>query len=272
LITATPVFGLPLLLIENKLRVLVASDVHLGLEHELWLCGISIPSQTDRLLERLINCLNEIEPDRLVLLGDTKHNVPRTSWQEKKEVPHFLRSLSRIVQVDIVPGNHDGGLADLAPIGTSVMTSSGYVLDGAGYFHGHTWPDPILFRSEMLVTGHIHPAIRLFDPLGHFQNKPVWAKVSLVPDAIEDQYKQKLPNPEMIIVPAFNDLCGGFPLNEPDQDERGPILTMADMNKAGIFLLDGTNLGSLGAIKSHDNNKSAGKRKSLGNKRTTKEK
>ena len=248
-VQVNPVFGTPLLVVERKLKVLVAADIHLGLEHELWLCGVSIPSRTDRLLEQLKGILLEVDPDRLVLLGDTKHNVPRTSWQEQKEVPSFLESLSKEVQVDLVPGNHDGGLADLAPPGTRVMPSSGYVLDGVGYFHGHTWPDPKLFSSDILVAGHIHPAIKLRDSLGHSVNRPVWARAPLKADAVEAQYRQLLPLPEILIVPAYNDLFGGLPLNEPGEDERGPILTMTDMDRARIYLLDGTDLGILGTIK-----------------------
>ena len=252
-IQVNPVFGAPLLVVERKLKVLVAADIHLGLEHELWLCGVSIPSQTHRLLEQLLGYLKEVGPDRLVLLGDTKHNVPRTSWQEQREVPSFLESLSNVVQVDLVPGNHDGGLADLAPPGTRVMPSSGYVLDGVGYFHGHTWPDPKLFSSDILVAGHIHPAIKLRDPLGHSVNRSVWARAPLLGEAVEAQYKQKLPLPEILIVPAYNDLFGGLPLNEPGEDERGPVLTMADLDRARIYLLDGTDLGILGAIKAPEN-------------------
>ena len=257
-----PVFNAPLLLVERDLKVLVAADIHLGLEYEMWLCGVSIPSQMERLLERLKGYLKEIEPDRLVLLGDTKHNVPKTSWKEKQEVPSFLRSLSQEVEVDLVPGNHDGGLADLAPPGTRVMPSSGYILDGVGYFHGHTWPAPALFNSDMLVAGHIHPAIRLRDPLGHSVTKPVWARAPLSVAAVEAQYKQKFPSPEMVIVPAFNHLCGGLPLNKTGEDERGPILTMADLDRTRIYLLDGTDLGSLGAIKERECQAKAGKPKS----------
>lgn len=256
----SPVFDVPLLLVERDIKVLVAADIHLGLEHELWLCGVSIPSQTEKLLGRLKGCLKEIKPDRLVLLGDTKHNVPKTSWQEKKDVPSFLESLSQEVEVDLVPGNHDGGIADLAPPGTRVMPASGYLLDGVGYFHGHTWPSTDLFNSDMLVAGHIHPAIRLRDPLGHFVTKPVWARAPLSAKSVESQYKEKLPSPEVVIVPAFNHLCGGFPLNEPGEDERGPILTLAEIDSARIYLLDGTDLGSLGDIKARDGHDQGRKR------------
>lgn len=250
--TATPVFGEPLLLVEGKERVLVAADLHLGLEYDLWLGGISIPSQTKKILKRLKKSLDAIEPDRLLLLGDVKHNVPRTSWQERKEIPSFLRSLAEEVRLDIVPGNHDGGLADLAPNGSRVHLSSGLIIDGIGYFHGHTWPDRELLKAELLVAGHIHPAVRLKDPIGSSPNRRAWARASLSPTALEQQYGcgTGMPVPEMVIIPAFNDLCGGLPLNTPMEHERGPILTLANMNDARIFLLDGTNLGRLRDVRS----------------------
>jgi metallophosphoesterase superfamily enzyme len=244
----TPLFGEPLLLVEGDLRVLVAADLHIGLEHELWLCGASVPSQTGKLLEQLKSFISGTEPDRLVLLGDIKHNVPQASWQERTEVPAFLRSLSEEVRLDLVPGNHDGGLAKLAPPGVRVLPSSGFLLDGAGYFHGHTWPDEALFSSEVLVAAHLHPAVKLTDPLGYSASWRVWARAALSQEAIEQQYGRRLPSPKMLIVPAFNDLCGSLPLNEKAR-EHGPILAMAELDDARIYLLDGTDLGRLGGMK-----------------------
>ena len=253
----SPVFGAPLLLIEGKKRILVASDLHLGLEYELWQSGISIPSQTEKILQRLQNHLARIAPDRLLLLGDVKHNVPRTSWQEKREVPEFLHRLSEEVPVEIVPGNHDGGLADMAPPGVRVRASSGIVLDGVGYFHGHTWPDVGVLQADLLVCAHLHPAIRLKDPLGCSFTRRVWARG---PRACEGAHDQEAhgrvgkvlgapPPSEIIIMPAFNDLCGGLALNEPCDEKRGPILSLPDMDRLRIYLLDGTDLGLLGEIK-----------------------
>lgn len=253
-----PVFNAPLLLVTGEQRVLVAADLHLGLEFELWLGGVSIPSQTPKILERLRRHVAEIRPDRLLLLGDVKHNVPKTSWQERKEIPEFLRALSKEVKVDIVPGNHDSNLADMAPLGVRVRPSSGYVLDGVGYFHGHTWPDEKVMRSELLVAGHLHPAIRLKEPIGSAPTRPVWARAPLLADAVQKQYKFAT-DAELIVAPAFNNLCGGLPLNEPCEELRGPLLTLADLDRTRIFLLDGTNLGLLSEIKTME--KSAEKKR-----------
>lgn len=246
-----PVFNAPLLLVEGEQRVLVAADLHLGLEFELWQGGVSIPSQTPKILERLLGHVAEIKPDRLLLLGDIKHNVPRTSWQERAEIPEFLRALSREVNVEIIPGNHDGNLADMAPPGVRMRPSSGYVLDGVGYFHGHTWPDEKIMRASLLVAGHLHPAIRLRESIGSALTRPVWARAPLLADAVQKQYGFA-PETEIIIAPAFNSLCGGMPLNEPCEELRGPLLTLANLDRTRIFLLDGTNLGLLAEIKLAD--------------------
>jgi len=244
----SPVFDAPLLLAEGEERVLVAADLHLGLEHELLLGGVSLPSQTEKILARLLAFLAEIKPDRLLLLGDVKHNVPRTSWQEKREIPEFLRRLCARLPVEIVPGNHDSNLADMAPQGARLRPSSGFVLDGVGYFHGHTWPDEKVVRAKSLVAGHLHPAIRLPDPVGRSPSRPVWARTRLMSVAVEEHYGFAAEG-EIIIAPAFNMLCGGLPLNEPVEDLRGPLLAMADIEQARLYLLDGTDLGLLAEIK-----------------------
>jgi len=244
----SPVFNAPLLLVEGEERILVAADLHLGLEYELWQGGVSIPSQTEKILAALLDFLAKIKPDRLLLLGDIKHNVPRTSWQEKREIPEFLRELCALVLVEIVPGNHYSNLADLAPQGARVRPSSGFVLDGVGYFHGHTWPDEKVMRAKALVAGHLHPTIRLRDPLGRSPSRPVWARTRLVSQAVQEHYGFARDS-EIIIAPAFNILCGGLPLNEPVEEMRGPLLAMADWEKARLYLLDGTDLGTLREIK-----------------------
>jgi len=244
----SPVYDAPLLLAEGEERVLVAADLHLGLEHELHLCGISIPSQTEKILHRLIEHIDQVKPDRLVLLGDIKHNVPRTSWQEKKEIPRFLSRLAARVAVDVVPGNHDSDLADMAPPGVQVRPSTGFVQDGVGYFHGHTWPDEKILRAGLLVAGHLHPAVSLPDPLTRPVSRPIWIRSRLLPEKTLHHYGLEAEN-EIIIIPAFNFLCGGLPINLPVEDMRGPLLSLMDWQGARLFLLDGTELGSLAGIK-----------------------
>jgi metallophosphoesterase superfamily enzyme len=152
------------------------------------------------------------------------------------------------VAVDVVPGNHDSDLADMAPLGVQVRPSSGFVHDGVGYFHGHTWPDEKVLGAGMLVAGHLHPAVSLPDPLARPVTRPIWIRSHLLPEKIFHHYGQEAEN-EIIIIPAFNFLCGGLPVNLPVEDMRGPLLSLVDWESARLFLLDGTELGSLASIK-----------------------
>jgi len=139
-------------------------------------------------------------------------------------VPEFLSHLADLAEIDILPGNHDGGLADLVHEGAELHSSSGLVLDGVGYFHGHTWPHPELFEAERLVAAHLHPSIRLADPLGTSTSEQVWARVPLSPSALSEHYGTLPPAPEMLIVPAFNPLSGGYPLNVAGGETAGQSL------------------------------------------------
>ena len=84
-----PILNEPALVVNNTIKALVIADVHLGIEWELYHRGFSIPSQVEKRKKRICDYLENANPDRIVLLGDIKHNVPRTSWQERKEVPDF---------------------------------------------------------------------------------------------------------------------------------------------------------------------------------------
>ena len=75
----------PAMLVEGDERMLLASDFHLGIEYELAKMGINIPYQTERFLGELLGLVREHRPDRLLLLGDVKHGVPITSFQEQRE-------------------------------------------------------------------------------------------------------------------------------------------------------------------------------------------
>jgi len=249
MIRLRPIPNVPLLLVEGSLRVLVAADLHIGIEHQLWLGGASVPSQTNKMLEDLMFRVEEIRPDRLILLGDVKHNLPWTTFQERSEVPSFLKSLSEVAKVDLVLRNHDIGISGLAPPKIQIHPASGLVLDGVGYFHGHTWPGPDLFEAEVLVASHLHPAVRLADRLGSGPPERAWVRAPLSPNALREEYGRDLKSPEMTIVPAYNPLSGGYPLDSVTREDRGPLPKMARLDRARIYLLDGTDLGRLDRIR-----------------------
>ncbi|MCE8423854.1 MAG: metallophosphoesterase, partial [Candidatus Methanoperedens sp.] len=216
--------------------------------------GISIPSQIEIRIKRIREFIKNVVPDRIVLLGDIKHNVPETSWQERQEVPAFLTELASSAPVDIVPGNHDGDIENLIPDNVTVHGMRGFLLDGVGYFHGHTWPDAYILGASNVVISHNHPTIRLTDPLGHSVSEQVWIRTHFIEKAIKEHFGECVywMDPEIIIMPAFNELCGGIPFNESEQEELlGPVFAnhAVELEMARVFLLDGTDMGTIGGLK-----------------------
>ena len=68
----------------------------------------------------------------------------------------------------------------------------------------------------------------------------------LIKKKLEEKYKtEKIPN--VLIVPAFNPLCGGIAINK--DGIAGPIGKLIDISKSSIYLLDGTSLGNVKNIK-----------------------
>ncbi len=249
----SPLLNEPALVVENTFKTLVIADVHLGIEWELYQSGFSIPSQIEKRKIRIHDYIRKVKPERIVLLGDIKHNVPITSWQERQEVPPFLKELSAFAHLDVVPGNHDGDIEELIPENVTLHGMRGFVLDDVGYFHGHTWPDVELFSASHVVMSHNHPTIRFTDSLGHGVSEEVWIRTYFIEKAIKEHYGEiKWSSPEVIIMPAFNELCGGIPFNESIHEELiGPVFAnhAIELEKARAFLLDGTDLGTIGSIK-----------------------
>lgn len=262
----------PALLVDEEERILIASDFHLGLEYELAKMGINIPYQTERILEELLALIREHTPERLLLLGDIKHGVPITSFMERRELPQFFTALQgEVSAIDVVRGNHDANIQQLTPQGVSIHPSRGLVLGDrfkVAAMHGHAWPYPKMMAADLIVMGHNHPTVLLKTPLGIHVSQRIWIKGrcdgenlagALIKQAgaqteeapqreFEAELKAGIKNPQMILMPAFNDLLGGLPVNaETPKSLLGPLLRTGAVriDDFEVYLLDGTFLGTV---------------------------
>lgn len=272
-----PIIDEPVLMVKGSTTALVIADIHLGIEWDLYRSGISIPSRMKYGLGRILGLVKQESPDRIVLLGDLKHNVPQTSWQEKDEIPYFLDALAEHASIDIFPGNHDGGIEHLVPKRSDIRIHPirGAIIDEVGYFHGHAWPDPALLKVRHIVTAHNHPCVRFTDSLGYSMTEQCWIRTRLNMAILTEQFRDMelldrkgKDIPELIVVPAFNELCGGVAFNGSIQKELlGPMFTSGavDTDNAEVYLLDGTHLGILKNIrKMKESMPLGGKRKRRG--------
>ncbi|UCG37241.1 MAG: metallophosphoesterase [Candidatus Bathyarchaeota archaeon] len=264
-----------LLLSQNVHKTLIISDLHLGWEINLSRKGIHIPSQMEKILQKLLNLLEMTRPRTLMILGDIKDTIAKAETGEWRDVPAFFEALeAKVNEIQILRGNHDGNLEPLLPPSTQMHPATGITLGTIGFFHGHTWPSKKLLQCKTLVIGHIHPTIAFRDSLGFRTTKPVWIKArcdtgKLVNGFLRSKHIKKAGNPikafktrfsikpqvkELLIVPIFNDFLGGRPINRKRQYRSyiGPLLRSqaVDINKAEAYLLDGSFLGTIEQLKS----------------------
>ncbi len=234
-----PVCGEPALLVDDAL---VIGDLHIGLETHLRKKGVNILSRTADMLDRILD-LSE-QADRLVVLGDVKDSVPGSSKQEFSEIPSFFdRLCDSFSEVCIIRGNHDTDIESFVPGRVSIRPATGAVIDGTGMIHGHTWPSAEVMGCDTLVMAHNHPSVLFIDGIGRRTTEPCWIRGRFRNGCQCNRYT-KLPT-RFIVVPAFNPLLGGSPVNSAKDDLLGPVLNsdLVDLDSAEVYLLDGLCLG-----------------------------
>jgi putative SbcD/Mre11-related phosphoesterase len=271
--------GAAALIKTGKTKTLVIADPHLGWEIALQAKGIHVPSQTSKLLRKLVALLSKYKPDALLILGDVKYTVVKTEPGEWHDIPEFFTELKRhINDIAIVRGNHDANLEPLLPENIKLLPATGTAIGGIGLFHGHKWPSPALLKCKTLIMGHLHPVVVFHDPAGFKITRQIWlkaqcntealaklllqkhgVKIEGTPEAtVKKHYGFKPQTTQLFIMPSFNDFLGGRPINEAKQRKElgsealiGPVLRSeaVDVENAELYLLDGTYLGTLNQLR-----------------------
>jgi putative SbcD/Mre11-related phosphoesterase len=240
-----PINNHPALLIKSK-KIIVIADMHIGIESYLREQGINTPSQTQKMLKALEKIFNKQKPKEVIILGDIKHNIPTSTYQERNDVKIFLKKLSEYAQIQIVPGNHDGNIKNICPEEILIHPSHGFNIENIGFTHGHRWPSEKIMNCDQLIIGHTHPTVMFTDRLGYKTFEPCWIKSRF----LNDKLKEKYPNSqisEILVLPAFNPLCGGIAVNQ--EGITGPFGKIIDIKNSQIYLIDGTYLGNVRNIK-----------------------
>lgn len=184
-------------------RLLVVADLHIGIEKELSLRGITVPSQTHKMLKNLLKLAKRTKSQSLMILGDFKHNIPLISWQEQNEIPIVIEELKKVFKsITVIKGNHDTGLEGLARDKKSEIKIEKELLYGdIGFIHGHAFPSrELMEKSKVIIAGHVHPEYKLKTRVESVHSKKAW----FMGECEFHGIKRKL-----IIVPAFNEFVGG---------------------------------------------------------------
>jgi len=188
------------LLLEGKDRKYIAvSDLHIGLEEELALKGITVKSNfVANLVSSITAIADSQNADGIVLLGDIKHSIRAISKQEWKDIPALLKQLSAKADIYLVPGNHDGNIHHLLPRNINMISANGMTLGDTLLLHGHSMPSDTRSYVRQIVMGHIHP---VFLKRGSLINgERVWIYLQVKKEAVFAE--EGLLN--VIVVPSFN--------------------------------------------------------------------
>ncbi|MEM2108972.1 MAG: metallophosphoesterase [Candidatus Odinarchaeota archaeon] len=253
-----PIPGRPALLLAGKeRRLLCIADLHLGIETTFIERGINVTPQSEWLAENILSIAEKVNATELLIVGDLKHNIPINTVLEAIHIPEFLNALASNLKVTVIPGNHDTGLKKIIPGNIHLERSTGMIvnLEGVkvGFVHGHSKPCAQIFNTDILITAHTHPAIRLIDRLYKTFIEPVWVTTKLITanlkNLVDDLLLQdNIVNTKTIIMPAFNPLITGSPVNTGKNNPfLGPLQKpqFIDVKNAEIHMLDGTYLGTL---------------------------
>ena len=188
-----PLYPYPILILENSNldKYLVISDIHIGFEDKINKKGIFIDPKrnVDELLDILSSTISKTQIKNLIILGDLKSSINVITQSEWNNVPYFLNSLSKLCNIYLIPGNHDGNIIHLiSNDDVNLMSIKGMEINNILLTHGHTIP-VIGKNINKIVTGHLHPI--LVKEGNIFNGQKVWIRIILIKKKIEEERKER---------------------------------------------------------------------------------
>mgnify|MGYP003321898249 FL=1 len=236
----------PALILEEKRKNLVISDLHIGFEDKFSSNKNTVRknSSINEIISNVTKIIKKENPDTLILLGDVKSSIQSITDLEWKDIPYFFEEIKNSLEVILVPGNHDSHIDRLIPNDVTVISSKGMILDDVLLTHGHTMPSKNYSSVNNIIMGHIHPVY--FDKNSLLNGERIWISIKSDKSKIFPDTKGNL---NITIVPSFNPY---FYATEKKYYKKSisPIVEkIKDSTTAKILTLDGTIIGNESILK-----------------------
>ncbi|MGB9901963.1 metallophosphoesterase [Methanothrix sp.] len=186
----------------------VLSDIHIGLEEELFAQGLLFPlREMEELLRRIGILLERFNPRKLVLAGDVVHSFGRADQRIRRKLEVILNAIRSRCDLILVSGTHDGMLPYMGFKAQRRYDEGGYTVS-----HG----DEDLREHGHLIIGHEHPVLDV-----EMMRIPCYLFGMGLMDGMD-----------IIVLPAFNPLCQGVAVNHLEApDLLSPLLRRVDTGK-----------------------------------------
>src|SRR5947209_2480993 len=169
-------------------RTAIIADVHLGYSWAQRRRGELGPLVDAGTREKLLRVTDELQPARIVFLGDLVH-APRPCEPERAYIESILNELASRAELVAVRGNHDRAFA--REFGNlAVRTVECWKEHNVCCIHGDKLPEQSAADLK-LVIGHLHPALPVVDSAGAGRKIPVFLASSCC-----------------IVLPAFSPFAG----------------------------------------------------------------
>ena len=231
----------PALIVEEKRKNLVISDLHIGFEHKFSSNKNTVRknSSINEIISNVTKIIKKENPDTLILLGDVKSSIQSITNSEWRDVPYFFEEIKNSLEIILIPGNHDSNIDKLIPSDVTVISSKGMIIDDVLLTHGHTMPSKNYSSVNNIIMGHIHPVY--FDKNSLLNGQRIWISIKTDKSKIFPSTRGEL---NITIVPSFNPY---FYATEKKYYKKSisPIVEkIKDSTMAKILTLDGTIIGN----------------------------
>lgn len=192
----------------KEIGTCVLSDIHIGLEEELFAQGLVFPlREREELLKRIEHILERFNPRKLVLAGDVVHSFGRADQRIRRKLEIVLSAIRSRCELVLVSGTHDGMLPYMGFTAQRRYDEGGYTVS-----HG----DEDLREHGHLIMGHEHPVLDV-----EMMRIPCYLFGGGIMDGMD-----------IIVLPAFNPLCQGVAVNHlENSDLLSPLLRRIDTGK-----------------------------------------
>ncbi len=224
----------------------VVGDLHVGNELRLKERGINADISTLQMASRIIGIAKEFSASRIILLGDIKDTILYPERSELHMLDRFFSALEKY-NVDIVLGNHDAHFTELFPVQKEHMSRE-LIIGNVTLLHGNRWPTEEGMMSDYIITAHNHAAVSVIDRNKRVYREKAWLVSAINPDEAGRKYSKFNSKARLIVMPAFNEMITGTPVNDPKLVSISPLIRSGvfDMTSSKIYSTRGEMLGTVG--------------------------
>ena len=177
-------------------KYLILSDLHLGKTGHFRKSGIAAPGKANlKNLDRLSNLVDNIQPQKILFLGDLFHSSANREWFQFEE---WRKAFSKL-DILLVSGNHDQLHKSFYQSAAIEVTEN---FEAGNFLFVHDGTDLQQIPDKTIISGHIHPGVKLKGKGKQRLRLPCFS--------ISDQ---------QIILPAFGEFTG-LHIIEPGKNQK----------------------------------------------------